>query len=135
MKNKELDLENKAIITMAQFKEYEELKQNIGKIKIEVLKRFPDSYSYYTEDSFYITSSDDENYKKIIDEIIVKTNELKSLQRVNDELKSLQRENDKLRCDLDKLKSTYNASESLLKNIYDQLNKIQSKWWYKFFNR
>lgn len=125
MKNKELDLENKAIISMAQFKEYEELKKNVEKIKIEVVKRYPNSNSYFTEDSFYITSNDDENYKKIIDNIIVKT----------DELNSLQKENDNLRCDLDKLKSTYTACNHLLKIKNDLLNKIQSKWWFKLFNR
>lgn len=124
MQLKDLNLENKAIITMAQFKEYEELKENVEKIKIEIVKRHPNSYSYYSEDSFYITSNDDENYKKIIDDVIVKT----------DELKSLQRENDKLRSDLDQLQGCYAASEYLLKGKYDHLNKIQSKWWYKLFN-
>lgn len=125
MEQKDLNLENKAIITMAQFKEYEELKQNVGKIRIEIVKRHPNSYSYFSEDSFYITSNDDENYKKIIDDVIVKT----------DELKSLQRENDNLRRDLDKLKGSYTASEKLLKSKHNELNKIQSKWWYKLFNK
>ena len=125
MNQQDLNLENKAIITMAQFKEYEELKENVGKIKIEIVKRHPNSHSYYSEDSFYISSNDDENYNKIIDDVIVKT----------DELNALQRKNDNLRCDLDKLKDTYAASEYLLKNKYDMLNKIQSKWWFKLFNR
>lgn len=116
MQEKDLNLENKAIITMAQFKEYEELKENVGKIKIEI----GDFYvNYHNRPRFSkFLSLDTENIPNEI---------LGILKPKIDEINKYQISNTELNIERDKAIEMNTSLENVLKSI-------QSKWWYKLFN-
>ena len=117
MKEQDLNLENKAIITMAQYKEYEELKQNIGSIRISIGKCYA-GYDYETR-YFKLLSLETNNIpNEILEELESKVTEInKSL------LKNVE-----LEIELNNQKSMYLA-------LNNKLQLIQSRWWYKLFNK
>lgn len=118
MQEKDLNLENKAIITMAQFKEYEELKENVGKIKIEI-GRLIVNYSRWTPNySTYLSLETDNIPNEILE--VLKTN--------IDDFNKLSILKTELDVELEKERSENRA----LINI---LTDIKSKWWYKLFNK
>lgn len=117
MNQQDLNLENKAIITMAQFKEYEELKRNIGSIRISIGKCYA-GYDYETKYSKFLSLETNNIPNEILEELKSKVDEInKSL------LKNVE-----LEIELNNQKSTYLA-------LNNKLQLIQSKWWYKLFKK
>ena len=117
MKEQNLNLENKAIITMAQFKEYEELKQNIGSVRISI----GDWYVGYHDGSQYCKYLSLETHNipnEILEELKSKVDGINKYLFLNEELN----------IELERIKY-----ENVMLNR--DLTGIKSKWWYKLFNK